>query len=95
MSENKSTYYKELIPNLIEKYKIAVEQCLEIISEQPGSDISDDKMHNVLKAKRMAGEDAKYYAKEIDDLQNEINGIKVEEEETGSSKHPTKRYANK
>lgn len=94
MSE-KSTYYDEMIPKLIEKYKIAVDQCLEIISEEPGSDISDDKMHNVLKSKRMAGEDAKHYAKEIDDLQNEINGIKVEEQENGIKAHPTKRFANK
>jgi len=71
-------YYKEILPRLIEKYKIVVGQCLEIIEQQIDSSISDDKLHNVLKAKRMASEDAKYYAQQIDILENEINGVIIE-----------------
>ena len=76
----KSTYYNETLPKLIDKYKTVVEQCLVIISQPIDEDIADDKLYNVLKSKRMASEDVKYYAKEIDTLENEINGVHVKEE---------------
>lgn len=75
----KSTYYKDSIPALIEKYKIVIKQCLDIISQSIDENITDDKLHNVLKSKRMASEDYKYYAKEIETLENEINNIYIEE----------------
>lgn len=83
---NKSTYYKETVPKLIEKYKIVVNQCLDIIGEAIDDDISDDKLYNVLKSKRMASEDVKFYAKEIDILENDIKGVHVVEkvEKTGA-----------
>lgn len=75
---------------MIEKYKNAVEQCLEILDQEIDKALSDDKLHSALKGKKMAAEDAKFYAKEIDVLEAELN-----EEE--AVKEPTKtgveRYA--
>lgn len=73
----KSNYYLETIPLLIEKYKSAIEQCLDVIDKAIDEDLSDDKLHNVLKAKRIAGDDVKYYAKEIESMENEMNGVEV------------------
>ena len=75
---NKSKYYDEVKEQLVSKYKILVEQCFEIMEKEIDPSLADDKLHNVLKAKRMASEDAKFYAKEIEALENEANGIEVE-----------------
>jgi hypothetical protein len=89
-----SKYYKETLPKLVEKYKIAVDQCLEVIERELPNDITEDKFLNVLKSKRMASEDAKFYAKEIDALENEINGVTVEETETTTT-NTVKKYSKK
>ena len=86
MEKQASNYYKETIPKLIEKYKSAVTQCLDIIGQDMDDEISDDKLHNVLKSKRMAGEDAKYYAQQIDLLENEMNGVDAPEEKENATK---------
>ena len=52
--------------------------------------LSDDKLHNVLKAKRMAGEDAKYYSEQIDILENELKGKDIKKEVTGAEKYARK-----
>lgn len=76
-------FYKQQIPVMIEKYKTAMEQCLEIVDKKiEVEQLSDDKLFNVLKGKRQAAEDAKYYAKEVDALENELSGKKDEEEST-------------
>lgn len=93
--KTKSNYYSETIPKLIKKYKTAVEQCLDVIGQDMDKELSDDKLHNVLKAKRMAGEDAKYYAKEIDSLENEMNGVTEEEEKTKAPANLAKRFSQK
>jgi hypothetical protein len=80
----KSTYYKDSLPDLMAKYKIVKDQCLLIISQDIDEDISDDKLYNVLKSKRMASEDYKYYAKEIENLENEMNNVHVKEEKKPS-----------
>lgn len=84
MSES---YYKQTIPLLIAKYKEAIKQCLNIVGMAIDTELSDDKLHNVLKAKRMAGEDAKNYAQEIDILENELNGKEAKKEVTGAEKY--------
>ena len=71
----RSTYYEGIKSDLIDRYKILVEQCFDIMEKDIDDKITDDKLHNVLKAKRMASEDAKFYAKEIESLENESNGI--------------------
>lgn len=85
------SHYKQTIPKLIKKYKEAIEQCLNIVGMEIDTEISDDKLHNVLKAKRMAGEDAKYYAQEIDILENEIKGKDTEKIVTGAEKYARKK----
>tara|TARA_R110002049_G_scaffold108120_1_gene256144 strand:+ start:5309 stop:5575 length:267 start_codon:yes stop_codon:yes gene_type:complete len=82
--------YKQTVPKLIGKYKIAIDQCLEIIGMQIDTELSDDKLHNVLKAKRMAGEDAKYYSEQIDILENELKGKDIKKEVTGAEKYARK-----
>lgn len=77
--ELKQSYYKETLVALIEKYKLYVAQCLEIVGDAIDEKISDDKLHNVLKAKRQAAEDAKWVAKEIDILEKELSGEEIEE----------------
>lgn len=80
MSKKNKTYYEETVTSLIEKYKKYVEQCLNIVGDSIDEKISDDKLHNVLKAKRQAAEDAKWAAKEIDSLEKELAGEVVEQD---------------
>lgn len=77
-----SSHYKETIPKLIDNMKTAIDQCLDIVSMNIDSELSDDKLHAVLKAKRMAAEDAEYYAKRIDSLEKELNNVAEEETES-------------
>lgn len=74
------SYYKEQIPEIIENLKVAVQQCLDIIKQEIDSTLADDKLHAALKGKRMATEDVKFYAKEIDLLDAESKGIVLEEQ---------------
>ena len=67
------TYYRETIPKLIEKHKLMIEECLKILGQKIQGDISDDKMHNVIRSKKMAAETAEWGAKEIDRLEEELN----------------------
>lgn len=89
------SYYKKQIPEIIDNLKIAIDQCKEIISQNIDPTLADDKLHNVLKAKRMATEDIKFYAKEIDILNDELHGKKenqsTEEEEKSIIKKFTKQ----
>jgi hypothetical protein len=85
------SFYKENIPNIIERCKEALTQCLEIIDRPIDGDLSDDKLHNALKGKRMAAEDAKWYAREVDNLQNELLD-KSNEEETGKPGSAVNRF---
>lgn len=92
---NQSNYYREVVPKLIEKYKTAVDQCLNIVDQKIDDKISDDKLHNVLKAKRQAGEDAKFFAKEVDMLENELRGVEVTEETDKKKTNLAKKFAKK
>lgn len=74
------SYYKEQIPTIIEKYKTAMKQCLDIVDQEIDGTLSDDKLHAALKGKKMAAEDAKWYAKEVDVLEAELTGQKESEE---------------
>lgn len=73
------SFYKEQIPTMIDKYKKAMEQCLDIVDQEIDSNLSDDKLHSALKGKKMAAEDAKWYAKEVDILQAELSGKTLED----------------
>lgn len=85
------SYYKEQVPILIESIKNTIAECYKVIDEEIDQTMSEDKRHAVLKGKRMAVDDVKYYAKEIDNLQNELDGILEETDEekkvSASKKH--------
>lgn len=87
------SFYEEQIPVMIGKYKTAMQQCLDIVDKKiEVDDLSDDKLHAVLKGKRMAAEDAKFYAKEVDVLQAELTG---EKEAAVTHSNPAKQRAKK
>ncbi len=50
-----------------------IEECLKILGQKIQGDISDDKMHNVIRSKKMAAETAEWGAKEIDRLEEELD----------------------
>lgn len=80
------SYYKDQIPAMIDKYKAAMKQCLDIIDQEIDGELSDDKLHSALKGKRMAAEDAKWYAKEVDVLEGELRPETKKEDEEVSTK---------
>jgi len=73
------SYYKEQIPEIIERLKTAIEQCKDVISQSIDVELADDKLHAVLKGKRMATDDAMFYAKQIDVLEAELSGKSLDE----------------
>ena len=75
MSEEKKidSYYLEQLPTLIEKLKNMVERNYEIIDRPLDAELSDDKLHTILKARRMAAEDADWGLKKIDELAKVLN----------------------
>ena len=81
----KESYYKQNVPLLIDRLKNSVEKLLPIIDNDIDETIGDDKLFNVLKAKRQASEDVIWTLKRIDELENELNGV-IEEEVTVSTK---------
>lgn len=89
------TKYEKTVEQLIDKMEIAIEQCLSIIEQDITPGISEDKMHNVLRGKRQATEDAIFYAKEIDkferDLANDGN-ITIKDEKKEKIRGP-ERFA--
>lgn len=96
MEETKqiSSYYKDVIPKLIKKLKTSIEECLGIVGQEIDPDIKEDRLDNVLKARRRAYEDAAFYAKEIDRLEAELSGKETEVTETVTERSWTKRKAN-
>lgn len=94
MSEDKKeSYYKQNLPNLIERLKNSISKIETIIDSDIEDDITDDKLFNVLKAKRQASEDVIWTLKRIDELENELNGVEEEQETKTLSANPAKRYA--
>ena len=73
MSEENITYYRQTMPKLIDRYKLMIDECLQIVGQKIDGDLSDDKMHNVIKAKKMAAETAQWGALQIDTLTDELN----------------------
>lgn len=76
---------------MIKKYKTAMTQCLDIIDQEISGELSDDKLHSALKGKKMAAEDAKWYAREVDSLQNELDG--TEDDKEVKKPNRTKQFA--
>jgi len=85
-------YFKETIPDMIDKHKKMIKECLKVMGDKIQADLADDKMHNVIKSKRMAAETVEWSAKEIDRLEIELN-----EDDSAKDKKPTnfsERLAN-
>jgi len=91
MSQDES-YYKQNLPNLIQRLKNSISKIETIIDADIEDAITDDKLFNVLKAKRQASEDVIWTLKRIDELENELNGVE-EEEITTTKKSWTKKIA--
>jgi hypothetical protein len=87
------SYYKEQIPEIIESLKTAINQCMVIISQPIDSEIADDKLHAVLKAKRMATDDVKFYAKEVDLLEAELSGKPIDGKEIEIEGNVTNKFS--
>jgi hypothetical protein len=75
------TYYKENLPNLIQRLKNSISKIETIIDGDIEEGITDDKLFNVLKAKRQASEDVVWTLKKIDELENELKGVDSQPEE--------------
>ena len=91
MSE--TSFYKENLPKLIQRLKKSLDKIAPIIDQDIDKDIRDDKLTNVLKAKRQAAEDYLWTIKEVDRLEAELNGKKQEELEKKQSVHPSKQFS--
>lgn len=80
MAETKDqTYYDQTVEKLIERFKLMVRNCLEIVGKDIDQDLKDDKLLNALKGQRQAAEDARWAAKEIDRLEAELRGEDYED----------------
>ena len=77
LNENElSSYYRETIPELIKNLKIMFELNLEVIYIEldDGEDgITDDKLHNVIKSRKVGAEDSEWALMKIDELETELN----------------------
>jgi len=78
-----STYYKDMLPELVIKYKLLIEQCFEIVDEPIDIEVSADKRHAELRSKRDAMTDAQHYAQQVDILENTINGVSANQSSEG------------
>jgi hypothetical protein len=100
------SYFKERIPELIEKYKKNIDY-LESIIEASGEDLIDDdededrpkglglgneKAVNIIKAKKEARLELSANYDEVERLESILFGKDLDKDT--SSMHPSKRYAN-
>ena len=67
------SYYKETMPQLIKELKKMVKESLNIVGDKIDGDLADDKMHNVIRSKKMAAENVVWGTQEIDRLEEELN----------------------
>lgn len=87
--------YEKTIEGLIDDLEITIEQCKAVLVQDITADMTEDKMHNVLKGKRAAAEDAVYYAKQIDLFEKELSSDFSKEEKEPVNKNPLKRHTKK
>lgn len=92
-----NSYYKSKISVLITKLKTSCGQLFDVIEREIDETLQDDKLLNVLKAKRMAAEDSVWIMKRIDELEAELSGKAMEEESNTEleSLNPAKRFSKK
>lgn len=79
--EKQTSYYKETIPDVIEKLQEMVENNLEIVGKNISILLSDNKKKSALESRRLACEDVIWAAKEIDRMELELSEIEEEDKE--------------
>ncbi|MFJ1492149.1 hypothetical protein [Capnocytophaga canis] len=95
MKNSETFNHSNVKQNLVDKLKIYHNQCLDIIEKTIDTNISDDKLYNVLKSKRQAVEDATWTADEIERLERELRGEPPKEVEKKESENFAERMAKK
>lgn len=88
-----SNYYKDNLPHLIDELKRVVISLLPIISQPLSEDLADDKLFSALRGKRQAAEDYRYYLRLIEELENEFNGVEIEDNNIGKKDFVKERAA--
>jgi glycyl-tRNA synthetase alpha subunit len=81
-----ASYYKQTLPNLIEKLRIMVENSLEVIAKNIQSDTSEMELKAALESRKLAVEDVIWASKEIGRMEFEY-GDTEEEKKDAFSEH--------
>jgi len=88
------SFYDENIEKLIGRLKASIPTLLEIVGNDISDDIKDDKLINVLKAKKLATEDIEYTLKKIEELEKRLLGEdEVDENENYAQKRAKAKNA--
>jgi len=88
------SFYDQNIELLIEQLKLSIPILLEIVGNDIDADIKDDKLLNVLKAKKLATEDIEYTLKKIEELEKRLLGEdEVDENENYAQKRAKAKNA--
>lgn len=91
VAEN-TTYYKSVLPELIENTEAMVENNLEIISKKISVFLPDNKLKLALESRRLAVEDVIWASKEVDRMRFELEGIEGEDDERFLEQSFYRRY---
>lgn len=76
-----TSYYKDTLPEIIEKLKDMVENNLEIVGRNINPELPDNKLKNALESRRESGEDVIWACKEVDRMEFEYQGIDEDEQD--------------
>ena len=68
------TFYIDSLIDHVESLKKAIKMNTDVIRQDVGTDLSEDKYVNVIKSRRMASDDNLYYYEEIKRIEEIING---------------------
>ena len=93
MSEKAKSFFFENIPFLIQKHKKMIKECYKVMGSVIDADLSDDKMVNVIKSKRLSAETAEWSCKEVDRLQSELTGAENNNNEKPTTDNFSERMA--
>ena len=87
-------FYTENIENLIDDLKVSIPTLRTIISQSIDAEIKDDKLLNVLKAKRQAAEDVEWTLNKVNQLTKQLSG-EVEDKNETKNINRAKEFAQK
>jgi hypothetical protein len=86
------SYLKERIPELIDKIKLNIDYLESIIEASSEQALGDEKVLNVIRAKKEAREELMKCYTEVEKLESTQSGKDQEKDTTNL--HPTKRFAS-